>query len=140
MAKEWATANRYLNECLTAWRAVPRGRSLSQCMPEQKRQAISSTLSETLKAGGLRQISNIIQRLVAHDQRNWSGNKKFEMPDTVLEDWLRILQDKPLACIWWAYEEQIRTDSKWTPDSGQFLALVERHEIQVERMLKQLEA
>lgn len=44
--------------------------------------------------------------------------------DTVAEDWLRHLQDKPFAAIWAAYERQITSDEAFAPKLGQFLESV----------------
>lgn len=49
-----------------------------------------------------------------------------DVPDTVAEDWLRHLQDKPFGAIWLAYEKQITSNEAFAPKLGQFLESVNK--------------
>lgn len=62
-------------------------------------------------------IAEVIKRMLAH----YSGK---DVPDTVAEDWLRHLQDKPFGAIWTAYEKQITSNDAFAPKLGQFLESV----------------
>ena len=61
----------------------------------------------------------MIKRMLAH----YSAK---DVQDTVAEDWLRHLQDKPFAAIWTAYERQITSDEAFAPKLGQFLESVNK--------------
>ena len=62
-------------------------------------------------------IAEVIKRMLAHYSQK-------DVPDTVAEDWLRHLQDKPFAAIWTAYERQITSNDAFAPKLGQFLESV----------------
>lgn len=93
-----------------------------------------STLSHCLLLGSPEQIGEIIKRLWAHDP----SSKPLER--SVAEDWRMDLEDKPLACIWWAYREWIRRDETWKPNLGKFVQIVERHERNTQRIVNQLKS
>lgn len=64
-------------------------------------------------------VAEVIKRMLAH----YSGK---DVQDTVAEDWLRHLQDKPFAAIWTAYEKQITSNDAFAPKLGQFLDSVNK--------------
>jgi hypothetical protein len=59
-----------------------------------------------------------------------------EVPDSVAEDWLRHLQDKPFVAIWRAYEKQITSPDAFAPKLGQFLELVNEKAAAIQTDLK----
>ena len=59
----------------------------------------------------------MVKRMLAHYSQK-------DVLDTVAEDWLRHLQDKPFGAIWTAYERQITSDDAFAPKLGQFLESV----------------
>lgn len=84
--------------------------------------------------GSAEQIGEIIKRLFAHDPKT----KPLEV--SVAQDWRMELEDKPLACIWWAYRDWIRKDETWAPNLGAFLKAVETHERTTLRVVNQLKS
>lgn len=97
-------------------------------MSEAKARATLSTLKPLVLPGEPRQVSKIVQRLLAL----YPG--KGDQPDSVAEDWVRILKDEPLASIWAAYEKVIRRPGTFAPSPGDFLAEVRMHSSMVNRL------
>ena len=97
-------------------------------MSETEARATLSTLKPLVLPGEPRQVSKIVQRLLAL----YPG--KGDQPDSVAEDWVRILKDEPLASIWAAYEKIIRRPGAFAPSPGDFLAEVRLHASMVNRL------
>ena len=134
LAPEWTKSSQLLTRYLERWKATEPGTPVSQIIPEEHRAATLSSLSGCLKTGSLPQVGEIVRRMLAHDP------KRDEIPKSVAEDWGLELLDKPLACIWWAYREEIRKPGAWAPDLGTFLKSVEHHERSTLRIVNQLKA
>ena len=79
------------------------------------------------------EVIDLVQRILAHSH-------KKTVPDSLVEDWVRLLGDQPLASIWEIYERTIRSTEKWLPTVGQFLARVESHAEGVRSTAKKLTA
>lgn len=80
-----------------------------------------STLRQLSALGDPLDITRIIQRLLA------LYPTKGDRPDSVAEDWVRVLMEEPLASIWAAYEKHIRKPGQWAPSLGDFLQSVRLH-------------
>ena len=76
----------------------------------------------------------MVKRLLAHYPR------RGDVPESLAEDWVRILLDQPLLSIWECYEEQIRKATKWAPTAGEFLARVKVHANNISRTERALAA
>lgn len=66
-------------------------------------------------------VLEIVQRMLALYPQG------KDRPDSVAEDWVRVLRDEPIASVWAAYEAQIRSTGQWAPSLGDFRARVLRH-------------
>jgi len=97
-------------------------------MSETEAKATLSMLKPLVSPGEPVQVSKIVQRLLAV----YPG--KGDQPDSVAEDWVRILKDEPLASIWAAYEKTIRRPGTFAPSPGDFLAEVQKHAAMVNRL------
>ena len=78
------------------------------------------------------QTRQLCKRLLAHDRSN------HEILKSEADDWVRVLAEKSLWCIWACYEEAIREDTPWMPSLGQFFARVESKERWIESLATKL--
>lgn len=123
----------HLSALLQEWRQLAPGKTLAQAKsPQEVRQSLS-TLQQLSALGDPMDITRIIQRLLA------LYPSKGERPDSVAEDWVRVLMEEPLASIWAAYEKQIRKPGQWAPSLGDFLQSVRVHARTVNSVRKSLE-
>ena len=88
-------------------------------LTEQQLMESSELLGRALQTAPIGAVAEVIKRMLAH----YSGK---DVQDTVAEDWLRHLQDKPFAAIWTAYERQITSNDAFAPKLGQFLESVNK--------------
>lgn len=56
---------------------------------------------------------------------NW--NDLTGTADSVIQDWVRLFIDVPLASLWAAYEHFLRSDREFAPKPGQVLAKATTH-------------
>ena len=111
-----------LTDLISAWRKVPPGQSLAKDMTPQEIQETLSMLNQLASPGDPRQVSVIVGRML----KNFPGADRLQ-EDSVAEDWVRVLQDEPLASIWVAYEKHIRKPGAFAPSIGDFLTTVKSH-------------
>lgn len=78
-------------------------------------------LSQLAQRGKPSDIARIIDRLLALYPSQGAA------PQSVKEDWVRVLKDQPIASVWEAYERTIRKPGQWAPSLGDFLRKVEQH-------------
>lgn len=78
------------------------------------------------------QVLRIVQRLLAL----YPGKT---LPDSVAEDWVRVLKEQPLASIWAIYERTIRQPGAFAPSVGDFYSAVKTHAETVSWVVKSLE-
>ena len=88
-------------------------------MTEQQLTECSALFRRARQLAPIGSVAEVIKRMLAH----YSGK---DVQDTVAEDWLRHLQDKPFAAIWTAYEQQITSNDAFAPKLGQFLESVNK--------------
>ncbi|MBA4225690.1 MAG: hypothetical protein C0456_03585 [Hyphomonas sp.] len=119
-----------LNDLSAKWRATPKGRLLSQILPEDQRTAALSMLNSLLSPGTPSEVLTIVKRLLAH-YPGYNADK----PDSVAHDWVRMLRDQPSASIWACYERTICRRGQFAPSLGDFLQDVITHAAGV-RMVK----
>ena len=122
---EMETALKPLTGLLNAYRAVPLGQKLGETMTPEQRSATLSTLRPLGSLGEPVQVLRIVQRLLAL----YPGKT---LPDSVAEDWVRVLSDQPLASIWAIYERTIRQPGAFAPSVGDFYSEVKAHAETVE--------
>jgi hypothetical protein len=109
-----------LTALLSAYRAVPIGQTLGMTMTPAQRAATLSTLRPLESCGDPMQVLRIVQRLLAL----YPGKT---LPDSVAEDWVRVLKDQPLASVWAVYERTIRKPGSFAPSIGDFYSEVKNH-------------
>lgn len=78
------------------------------------------------------QVLRIVQRLLAL----YPGKT---LPDSVAEDWVRVLKDQPLASIWAVYERTIRRAGSFAPSVGDFYSEVKTHADTVQWLCRSIE-
>lgn len=111
----------HLSALLQDWQALAPGKTLSQAKtPEQVKHSLS-TLRQLSRPGEAIEVLAIVQRLLA------LYPSKGGRPDSVAEDWVRVLMEHPLASIWASYEKHIRKPGQWAPSLGDFLQSVQLH-------------
>ena len=121
-----------LTALLNAYRAVPLGQTLATTMPPEQARDTLSTLRPLASLGEPVQVLRIVQRLLAL----YPGKT---LPDSVAEDWVRVLKDQPLASIWAIYERTIRQPGAFAPSVGDFYSAVKTHAETVQWVVKSLE-
>lgn len=126
------TALEPLTGWLTAYREVPIGQTIGDKLTEEQRQSALSTLRPLAARGEPVQVLRIVQRLLA-----LYPGKTF--PDSVAEDWVRVLKDMPLASIWEVYERTIRKPGQFAPAIGDFYTDVKTHADMVDWVIKSIE-
>lgn len=94
-------------------------------MTPEQRTATLSTLAPLASLGDRMQVLRIVQRMLALYPSK-------ERPDSVAEDWVRVLEDQPLASIWAVYERTIRQPGQFAPSIGDFFTEVKTHAETVE--------
>lgn len=94
-------------------------------MTPQQRADISSKLAPLGSTGEPVQVLRIVQRMLALYPSK-------DRPDSVAEDWVRVLKDLPLASIWAIYERTIRKPGAFAPSVGDFYSEVKQHAETVE--------
>ena len=114
-----------LTDLLTSYRNVPMGQTLGSTMTPEQRAATSSTLAPLSSLGEPVQVLRIVQRLLSL----YPGK---EFPDSVAEDWVRVLKELPLASIWAIYERTIRKPGAFAPSVGDFYSEAKTHAETVE--------
>lgn len=117
-----------LNDLLREWKTLPVGKTLADTMDSETAAAKLSTLNPLTLPGEPMQIATIIERLLA------VYPSKGDLADSVVEDWVRVLSDQPLASVWEAYERHIRRPGQWAPSIGDFLQTVKSHAASVARV------
>lgn len=105
-----------------AWKTAHRAgmdpdEPISVPLTRQQLTESSQLLRQAMEPAAVGPIAEVIKRMLAHYSQK-------DVPDTVAEDWLRHLQDKPFAAIWTAYERQITSNEAFAPKLGQFLESV----------------
>ena len=120
-----------LTALLNAYRAVPLGQTLGSTMTPEQRTATLSTLAPLASLGDRMQVLRIVQRMLALYPSK-------ERPDSVAEDWVRVLQDQPLASIWAVYERTIRQPGQFAPSIGDFFSEVKTHAETVDWLCKSI--
>ena len=118
-----------LTSLLQSFREVPLGQTLGSTMTPEQRTATLSTLAPLASLGDRMQVLRIVQRMLALYPSK-------ERPDSVAEDWVRVLQDQPLASIWAVYERTIRQPGQFAPSIGDFFTEVKNHAETVEWVRK----
>lgn len=73
-------------------------------------------------------VSRIVERMMA------LYPSRKDVPDTVPEDWVRVLMEYPIASVWAAYEKTIRKPGQFAPSLGDFLQTVRDHAAMVSRI------
>ena len=121
-----------LTALLTAYREVPMGQTLGSTMTPEQRAATSSTLAPLGSLGEPVQVLRIVQRLLSL----YPGK---ELPDSVAEDWVRVLKELPLASIWAIYERTIRKPGAFAPSIGDFYSEAKTHAETVEWVRRSVE-
>lgn len=81
---------------------------------------MSSKLAPLGSPGDAMQVLRIVQRMLALYPAK-------DRPDSVAEDWVRVLKDLPLASIWAVYERTIRQPGAFAPSIGDFFTEVKKH-------------
>jgi hypothetical protein len=109
-----------LTALLNAYRQVPSGKKLGETMTLEERSRALSTLRPLGALGEPVQVLRIVQRLLAL----YPGKAP---PDSVAEDWVRVLKDQPLASVWHVYERTIRQPGQFAPSIGDFYSAVKAH-------------
>lgn len=132
-AAQLEIASKRLTECLELVRRTPLQMTLGQTRPDCWKTETLSILKPCQTVGSLQEVGEVVKRLLAHDP----SRKPVE--ETVAQDWALELRDKPLACIWWAYREEIRSAEKWSPSLGQFLQRVRTQETLLDHVIRQVE-
>lgn len=89
-------------------------------------------LRPLVSPGDAVQVLRIIQRLLALYPSK-------ERPDSVAEDWVRVLKDQPLASIWAVYERTIRKPGQFAPSIGDFFTEVRSHADMVAFTIRSIE-
>jgi hypothetical protein len=85
-------------------------------------------VNSLLRPGDPLQVAEIVERLL-----NAFGTRRAEnLPESAVEDWVRVLMEKPLLSVFVAYEDWIRRPVPFPPSPGQFLETVSIHEVGVE--------
>ena len=120
-----------LTGLLSAYREVPIGQTLGSTMSPEQRAATLSTLAPLASLGDRVQVLRIVQRMLALYPSK-------ERPDSVAEDWVRVLEDQPLASIWAIYERTIRQRGQFAPSVGDFFSEVKAHAETVEWLRKSI--
>ena len=111
----------HLSDLLRDWRALAPGRTLAQAKtPDEVRHSLS-TLRQLSQTGEPLEVLAIVKRLLA------MYPSKGDRPDSVAEDWVRVLMEHPVGSIWAAYEKHIRRPGQWAPSLGDFLQSVRLH-------------
>ena len=118
-----------LTDLLSAWRAIPPGQTLAQTLSEVEQTKALSTLSSLGQRGEPMGVLMIVKRLLA-----MYPTQRGEQPDSVAEDWVRVLQEYPIASVWAAYEKTIRKPGQFAPSLGDFLQTVRDHAAMVSRI------
>ena len=122
-----------LNDYVSEWRKLPLGKGLGDTMTEPEREA-ALLICDRLKAVGTAEaVLDVIDRLLAH----WHQSKK--KPDSLAEDWVRSLVDKPFVAIWNAYEAVMREKREFPPSLGLFLDAVQTQQNCIDRVRKSIE-
>lgn len=111
----------HLSDLLQEWRRLAPGKTLSEAKTPEEVTRSLSTLRQLSAVGDPMDITRIIQRMLA------LYPSKGDRPDSVAEDWVRVLMEFPLASIWAAYEKHIRQPGQWAPSLGDFLQSVRLH-------------
>lgn len=120
-----------LTALLQSYRAVPLGQTLGSTMTPEQRTATLSTLAPLASLGDRMQVLRLVQRMLALYPSK-------ERPDSVAEDWVRVLQDQPLASIWAVYERTIRQPGAFAPSIGDFYSEVKTHAETVDWLCKSI--
>ncbi len=120
-----------LTALLNAYREVPLGQKLGDTMTPEQRASTLSTLRPLASLGEPVQVLRIVQRLLAL----YPGKT---LPDSVAEDWVRVLKDQPLASIWAVYERTIRQPGSFAPSVGDFYSEVKAHAETVEWLCRSI--
>ena len=98
-------------------------------MSETARTKALSTLSSLGQPGEVMGVLMVVRRLLA-----MYPTQRGDQPDSVAEDWVRVLKEEPIASIWAAYEKTIRTPGQFAPSLGDFLQSVRDHAGMVRRL------
>ena len=101
-------------------------------MTPEQRAVTSSTLAPLGSLGEPVQVLRIVQRLLSL----YPGK---ELPDSVAEDWVRVLKELPLASIWAIYERTIRKPGAFAPSIGDFYSEAKTHAETVEWVRRSVE-
>lgn len=117
-----------LEALLNDWRRLKPGQSLASAKTSEQVRASLSTLNQLSQPGKLSDVARIIDRLLS------LYPSRGEAPESVQEDWVRVLAEEPIASIWAAYEKFIRRPGQWAPSLGDFLSEVQRHAGTVNRV------
>lgn len=100
-------------------------------MTPQQRADISSKLAPLGSTGEPVQVLRIVQRMLALYPSK-------DRPDSVAEDWVRVLKELPLASIWAIYERTIRKPGAFAPSIGDFYSEAKTHAETVEWVRRSL--
>lgn len=92
------------------------------------------SLTRLSSPGSPRQIGEVVKRLL----RIWNDTSADH--DSVVEDWVRIFLDVPLASVFAAYEEFLRSGREFAPKPGQVLERAKQHAEVIERKRLEVEA
>ena len=120
----------HLNALQAEWMSAQFGVPLGAQMTHQQRTEALSMLNSCWSRGNASETLTIIRRLLAH----YPGYN-VERPDSVAEDWVQELIDRPVLCIWIAYKKTICSKGQFAPTLGTFLDTVSG----LERWLQGLE-